>query len=107
MFASVEIVISNSEIARDHIIDNMVEEETERYKTFANNNPEIVLPPSEDIFHDQMFDHASDFPPLLAHSGDRELSRASQSGGGGEWVSVCRSNRKNKYSVYDRSNMEH
>ncbi|KAM0928462.1 hypothetical protein ACQ4PT_002497 [Festuca glaucescens] len=107
MAESVDIVIGDSEIARDHIIDNMVEEEIERYKTFANNNPEIVLPPSEDIFHDQLFDHASDFPPLLAHSGGRQLSGVSQSGGGGEWVTVCRSNRNNIYSAYDRSNMEH
>jgi hypothetical protein len=109
MAESVDIVIGDSEIARDHIIDSMVEEEIERYKSFASNNPEIVLPPSEDIFHDQMFDHASDFPPLLTHSGDCELSHASQNGGGGEWVSVCRSKRKNKNkkSIYDRSNMEH
>ena len=63
MANSVGISIGSDITDRNDIIDNIVATEINRSLDFIEANPEIMLPVSEDIFHDQMFDHGSDFPP--------------------------------------------
>ena len=107
MASSVNISIGLNNVDRDDIIDNIVTAEINRNIDFAAANPEILLPASDDIFHDQMLDHSSDLP-LPDFAVENQLPGPSQPYDSGEWHHVSsRSRRRNKRRNYDRCYMEY